>query len=86
MKVDQLKRILLEYPMSLRLSIVVERCNALETTVVEMILKLGDLPQDALLTFCGLSSCILRERVEEPKLNPSGTLILGKRWLEMDMR
>lgn len=80
MNTEQLRSILLEYPMSLRLDVIVEGQRALETTVCEMIIKLMDQPQDGLLTFCGRSNIIVRERGFNSCLAPF------RPWLEMDMR
>jgi hypothetical protein len=80
---EQLKTILAEYPMSMRLVVTVEKQEVLATTVIEMLLKLIPLSPDALLNFCGRDICIIREHVEEPLL---GEKALRKEWLEMDMR
>lgn len=77
---DQLQTILRQYPMSLRLDIIVEGERMLETTVVELLLKLMEQPQSALVTFCGRSCVIVRERGFNSGLPPY------KPWLEMDMR
>lgn len=77
---DQLQSILREYPMSLRLDVIVAGEKMLETTVVEMLVKLMEQPQSALVTFCGRSSAIVRERGFNSGLPPY------KPWIEMDMR
>lgn len=77
---EHLQSILREYPMSMRLDVLVEKKTALETTVVEMLIKLAQEPPKALLTFCGLSNCILRER----SINADRPT--HREWLEMDMR
>ncbi len=84
MNVGQLQSILAEYPPSMRLTVVVERQHLLETTVIEILCKLMEQPQNGLLTFFGRNAVILRER-NDALNNPMGTLII-KKWLEMDMR
>jgi hypothetical protein len=62
----------------------------LETTVIEMLLKLIPQPPNALLNFCGRDICILREHVEEiASVNLDAHTLIGpefNKWLEMDMR
>lgn len=84
MNVEQLTSILQEYPMSMRLVVTTQRQPMLETTVVEMLIKLTPEPQSALVSFCGRDQCIIRERNDSAN-NFAGTLII-KKWLEMDMR
>lgn len=81
---EQLRSILAEYPLSLRLDVIVERERALETTVAEMICKLMDKPPGGLLTFCGRSECIIRERGE--RTDDVAGAAPYRKWLEMDMR
>jgi hypothetical protein len=83
MNVEQLKSILPEYPMSMRLVVTVEKQCMVETTVVEMLLKLIEQPPKALVTFYGRSEIIIREHVEEPLL---GEKSIRKEWLEFDLR
>ena len=83
MNVKQLKSILMEYPMSMRLIVTVKRRTFMETTVVEMVLKLMAEPPNASGAFCELNDCIIRERVDEPLL---GEKSIRKEWLEIDMR
>lgn len=84
MNVEQLKSILSEYRSSMRLVIVVERQTLLETTMVEMLLKLMPQPPTALLTFYGRSDCIIRER-GEPTDDVAGAPPY-REWLEIDLR
>lgn len=81
MNVEQLKSILSEYPMSLRLDVIVERTKVLETTVAEMVCKLMPEPQNELLTFFGRSNCIIRERGFNTSVAPP-----YKPWIEIDLR
>lgn len=62
MQTEQLRRILNEYPMSMRLNVIVDKTVAQETTIIEMLLKLGDVPDESLVSWCGFSNCIIRER------------------------
>ena len=82
MIVDQLNRILSEYRPSMRLVVTVEQQRLLETTVVEMMLKLTAQPPKALVTFYDRSDCIIRER--------NGVFDHGgapyREWLEIDLR
>jgi hypothetical protein len=84
MNVEQLKSILDEYPMSMRLTVTVRQQELLATTVVELLSKLMTQLPGASLTFFGRNDCIIRERVD-PHNNAHGTLIV-KRWLELDLR
>lgn len=84
MNVEQLKLILQEYPMSRPVKIVVEKKVMLETTVVQLLMKLIDVPPNGWLAFCGRHDVILRERID----SSGGDAIIppGRTWLEMDMR
>lgn len=84
MQVEQLKLILQEYPMSRPLKIVVEKKVMLETTVVQLLTKLIDIPPNGWLAFCGRHDVIIRERgdfTDDVAGAPP-----WKCWLEMDMR
>ena len=83
MNIAQLKSILAEYPMSMRLVVTVERQHLLETTVIEMLLRLIEEPPSDWVALYGYRDCIIRERVEEPLL---GEKSIRKEWLEIDMR
>ena len=89
MNVDQLHKILTEYPMSMKLKVVVDGALAEETTVVQTIIKLqyeqfkarpGD-RTDLLLNYFGRSNCIVRERGDF-----TDDVAGYKRWLELDLR
>ena len=77
MNVEHLRSVLGEYPLSRRLAIRVHNDIVLETTVAEMLCKLLEREPSALLTFCGRSDVILRERSDGAPYT---------QWLEMDMR
>ena len=83
MNVEQLRIILAEYPMSMRLVVTVEKRPLLETTVVEMTIKLMKEPLETWVAFFGRRDCIIRERVKEPLV---GEKARREEWLEMDMR
>jgi hypothetical protein len=84
MNVDQLRSILNEYRPSMRLDVLVDRKAKLGTTVAELMAKLIDQPPNALLTFYGLSDCIIRERGEFTD-DVAGAPPY-REWLEIDMR
>lgn len=83
MNIEQLGSILAEYPMSMRLVVTVEKQQLLETTVVEMTIKLMKEPPETWVAFFGRRDCIIREHVEEPLL---GEKSIRKEWLEFDLR
>ena len=83
MNVEQLRIILAEYPMSMRLVVTVEKRPLLETTVVEMTIKLMKEPLETWVAFFGRRDCIIRECVKEPLV---GEKARREEWLEMDMR
>jgi hypothetical protein len=76
MNVEQMRAILAEYPPSMRLVVVADAKVVMQTTIVEMSIRLISEPPDASLCIYGRSDCILRER-DEGYFN---------KWLEMDMR
>ena len=84
MQCEHLKSILGEYPMSRPLNVVVGRDVLLKTTVVEMLIRLAEQPPEGLLTFCGRTDIILRERME-PTEDVAGAPPI-RHWLEMSLR
>ena len=79
MNVEQLKSILPEYPMSMRLVVAVRGgSERYETTVIEMLLKLMSQPPNTSVTFFGCDNVIIREHAGDgrPETN----------WLEFDLR
>jgi hypothetical protein len=84
MRVGQLQSILNEYRPSMKLIVIVEQQRLLQTTVVEMLIKLVDQPREALLTFYGRSDCIIRERGEATD-DVAGAPPY-REWLEIDLR
>lgn len=87
MHVDQLTKILNEYPPSRRLKVVVDHVVLLEMTVIEMLLKLehdrakaGDQP-NLLLTYFGRADGIVRERITN-----QGGFALPLEWVELDLQ
>jgi len=82
MNAEQLRKILNEYPPSRKLVIIVDGARVLETTVLEVLLKLMEKSQPALLTFFGRESCIIRERIGGER--PNAPYI--NEWLEIDLR
>ena len=81
MIVEQLKRILAEYPMSMRLVMTIEQQRLLETTVVELLTKLIGQSPTALVTYYDRRECIIREHVGHDAENRPNA-----GWLEIDLR
>jgi hypothetical protein len=84
MRVGQLQSILNEYRPSMKLIVTVEQQRLLQTTVVEMLIKLAAQPREALLTFYDRSDCIIRERGEATD-GVAGAPPY-REWLEIDLR
>lgn len=76
MDTERLREILLEYRPSMRIVVAVDRAKMLETTVLELYLKLGEKPVFSIL---GYNSCIIREHLPTPDKPASD-------WLEIDVR
>lgn len=84
MNAEQLKTILTEYPPTRKLNVIVDGRPAWETTVSEIVLRLGREPENTLVTLFGRDSCIIRERVEDLDAPPGASPI--RKWLEIDVR
>jgi hypothetical protein len=85
MNAKQLETILLEYPPSRKLIVVVDGHPAQETTVVEMIIKLGS-AHDPSVNFFGRDSCIIRERLKKEGPDDKHSIPFSIEWLEIDLR
>ena len=83
MRVGQLQSILNEYRPSMKLIVTVEQQRLLQTTVVEMLIKLAAQPREALLTFYDRSDCIIRERRNHAGVAGAPPY---REWLEIDLR
>jgi hypothetical protein len=68
----------------MRIVVTVEQQRLLETTVVEMTLKLMTQPPKAIVTFYDRRECIIRERGEET--NDVAGAPPYREWLEIDLR
>lgn len=84
MNVEQLQKILREYPPERRLNLLVDGELVQSTTVLEIRHKLEWLSPHAYTTIFGRDSCIFRERVEDLDAPPGAAQT--RKWLEIDLR
>lgn len=85
MNAGQLKDILLEYPGSRKLKVIVQKEVVMEMTVIELIIKLLECEKiEALFTFFGFDNCIVRERGE--MINDVAGAAPWRDWIELDLR